>query len=150
MMTRLAIGFITALLVSLVGGPAGAQDDVKAPKGVTVRNAVTSLGGFGATVNAPLLVTGATVMLEPGGRTGRQQYRVPTYVYVIEGTLITEYEAGPVGIKGAQYHAAGQSFMDNGGWWHNYFNRTDKPVKVLLLHIGYPGRPDPIQKAEPE
>ena len=150
MMTRLVIGGAVALLISFVGSPAGAQDDMKDPKGATVRNAVTSLGGFGATVNAPILVTGATVTLEPGGRTGRQQYRVPTYVYVVEGTLTTDYEAGPVGIKGAQYHAAGQSFMDNGGWWHNYFNRTDKPVRVLLLHVGYPGRPDPIQKADAE
>jgi hypothetical protein len=75
---------------------------------------------------------------------------VPTYVYVIEGILTTEYEAGPVGIGGAQYHAAGQSYMDNGGWWHNAFNRTDKPVKFLILHIGYPGRPDPIQRPDPE
>jgi hypothetical protein len=40
--------------------------------------------------------------------------------------------------------------MDNSNWWHNYTNRTDKPVKLLLLHIGYPGRPDPIQKPESE
>ena len=149
MIVRVSLAVLVALLVALVGQPAGAQD-MKDPQGVTVKNAVTSLGGFSATVNAPVFVTGATVALDPGGRTGRQQYRVPTYVYVVEGTLITEYEAGPVGIKGAQYHAAGQGFMDNGGWWHNYFNRTDKPVRVLLLHIGYPGRPDPIQKSEPE
>lgn len=150
MRIKLAIGLAAAVVSVIACPPARAQDDGKQPKGVSVRNAVTSLGGFGATVNAPLLVSGATVELEPGGRTGRQQYRVPTYVYVIEGTLITEYEAGPVGIKGAQYHAAGQGFMDNGGWWHNYFNRTNKPVRVLLLHIGYPGRPDPIQKPEAE
>ena len=148
-MTRLVIG-VVALLVSLVASPAGAQQEEKTAKGVTVRPAVTSLGPFGATINAPVLVTGATVVLEPGGRTGRQQYRVPTYVYVVEGTLTTDYEDGPVGMKGSQYHAAGQSFMDNGGWWHNYFNRSTKPVTVLLVHIGYPGRPDPIQKADPE
>jgi hypothetical protein len=150
MRITLALGLAAAVLGVVACPPVRAQDDAKQPKGANVRNAVTSLGGFSATVNAPLLVTGATVELEPGGRTGRQQYRVPTYVYVIEGTLITEYEAGPVGIKGAQYHAAGQGFMDNGGWWHNYFNRTSKPVRVLLLHIGYPGRPDPIQKPEAE
>lgn len=132
-------------------GPARAQDaKAPEPKGVAVRGAVTSLGGFGATVTAPILVTGATVELAPGGQTGRQQFRVPTYVYVIQGTLTTEYEAGPVGIKGAQYHAAGQSFMDNGGWWHNHANRGAQPVKYILLHVGYPGRPDPIQKAEKE
>ncbi len=120
------------------------------PKGVKSKGAVTSLGSFSATVNAPIFLTGATVDLEPGGQTGRQQFRVPTYIYIIEGVLTTEYEAGPVGIKGAQYHAAGQSFMDNGGWWHNHANRTDKPVKYLILHVGYPGRPDPVQKPEPE
>ena len=75
---------------------------------------------------------------------------MPTYIYVVEGILTTHYEAGPVGIAGAQYHSAGQAFMDNGSWWHNHANKTDKPVKYLLVHIGYPGRPDPIQKAEPE
>jgi len=149
MLTRVSLAFIVSLLVSLMGLPADAQDS-KDPKGVTVRGLVTSLGGFSATVNAPLLVSGSTVALEPGGQTGRQQFRVPTYIYVIEGILTTFYEAGPVGIQGAQYHAAGQSFMDNGGWWHNHTNRTDKPVKYLILHIGYPGRPDPIQKPEPE
>ena len=78
------------------------------------------------------------------------QYRGPTFIYVLEGILTTFYEAGPVGIAGAQYHAAGQSFMDNSGRWHNYTNTTDKPVKLLMLHVGYPGRPDPVQKPEPE
>jgi hypothetical protein len=143
------------LAVLLLANPAltlvHAQDAKPAePKGIKTKALVTSLGGFSATVNAPLLLTGATVDLEPAGQTGRQQFRVPTYIYVIEGVLTTEYEAGPVGIKGAQYHAAGQSFMDNGGWWHNHTNRTTKPVKYLILHIGYPGRPDPVQKSEPE
>jgi hypothetical protein len=144
-----------ALAVVLLANPAvtlvHAQDAKPAePKGINTKGLVTSLGGFSATVNTPLLLTGATVDLEPGGQTGRQQFRVPTYIYVIEGVLTTEYEAGPVGIKGAQYHAAGQGFMDNGGWWHNHANRTPKPVKYLILHIGYPGRPDPVQKPEPE
>jgi hypothetical protein len=150
MIKKLSVGLLMASLVLVASASVGAQDDVKTPKGVAVKGLVTSLGGFSATVSAPILVTGSTVVLAPGGRTGREQFRVPTYVYVIEGILTTEYEAGPVGIKGAQYHSAGQSYMDNGSWWHNNFNRGDKPVKYLLLHLGYPGRPDPIQKAEPE
>jgi hypothetical protein len=150
MITRASIAAAASLLaVSLAGGPAYAQSDPPPePKGVKTRNLMTSLGGFSATVNAPILVTGMTVELEPGGQTGRQQFRVPTYIYVVEGVLTTDYEAGPVGIKGAQYHAAGQSFMDNGGWWHNHANRTDKPLKYLMLHLGYPGRPDPVQKPD--
>ncbi|HSC70241.1 MAG TPA: hypothetical protein VLH58_02740 [Candidatus Methylomirabilis sp.] len=140
-----------AVLVGLAPASARAQDDKPPqPKGVTTKGLVTSLGGFSATVNAPLFITGATVDLEPGGQTGRQQFRVPTYIYVIDGVLTTDYEAGPVGMKGVQYHAAGQSFMDNGAWWHNHTNRTTKPVKYLMLHLGYPGRPDPVQKPEPE
>jgi quercetin dioxygenase-like cupin family protein len=149
MRTYLSLALAVGVLVGATGMPAGAQDS-KDPKGVNVRSLYTSLGAFTATVNAPILVTGATVTLEPGGQTGRQQFRVPTFVYVVEGVLTTSYEAGPVGIAGAQYHASGQSFMDNGGWWHNHMNRTDKPVKYILVHLGYPGRPDPIQKPEAE
>jgi hypothetical protein len=146
-----ALVLAVALLANLSVIPVHAQSaKPPEPKGVKSKTSVTSLGPFSATINAPLFLTGATVDLEPGGQTGRQQFGVPTYVYIIEGVLTTEYEAGPVGIKGAQYHAAGQSFMDNGGWWHNHANRTDKPVKYLILHIGYPGRPDPVQKPEPE
>jgi len=137
------------LLMGCATGVASAQSD-KAPKGVKTKGLVTSLGGFQDTVSAPILVTGATVEIEPGGQTGREQFRVPTYVYVLEGILTTDYEDGPVGIKGAQYHAAGQSFMDRGGWWHNHMNKTDKPVKYLILHLGYPGQPNPVQKAEPQ
>jgi quercetin dioxygenase-like cupin family protein len=148
-MTRFLIGLVVALVAALPAARAEAQD-TKTPKEVKIRNLVTSLGGFSATVNTPVLVTGGTVEIAPGGHTGRQQFRVPTYIYVIEGTLTTEYEAGPVGIAGAQYHAAGQSFMDNGGWWHNHFNRSSKPVKYLMLHIAYPGRPDPIVRPDAE
>ena len=154
MITKTLIAAAASLLViGFAGLPAEAQDQKAAePKWVKVRGLVTSLGGFSATVNTPVFVTGATVELEPGGQTGRQEFRVPTYIYVIEGVLITEYEAGPIAIKGTQYHAGGLSFMDNGGvgWWHNLTNRSDKPVKYLMLHLGYPGRPDPIQKPDKE
>jgi len=137
------------LVVGLASFPAHAQaQKPPEPKGVKVKGLVTSLGGFAATVNTPIFVSGGTVELEPGGQTGKQQFRVPTYIYVIEGVLTTDYQDGPVGIKGAQYHAAGQSFMDNGGWWHNHTNPSNKPVRYLMLHLGYPGRPDPVMKPD--
>jgi len=148
MITKVSIAAAACLVVvGLASLPAEAQaQKPPEPKGVKVTSMVTSLGGFSATVNTPLLVTGSTVELEPGGQTGKQQFRVPTYIYVLEGVLVTDYEAGPVGTQGVQYHAAGQSFMDNGGWWHNHMNNSPKPVKYLMLHLGYPGRPDPVQK----
>jgi len=148
MIAKIVVPLVVVLFVALSGLSVDAQQ-APAPKGVKTKGLVTSLGGFTATVNAPVFVSGSTVDLEPGGQTGRQQFRIPTYIYVIEGVITTDYEAGPVGIKGVQYHAAGQSFMDNGGWWHNHANRTDKPVKYLMLHIGYPGAPT-VQKPEPE
>ena len=148
MISRSCVLFtLVVLLAGLSADTVVAQSD-NAPKGVKTRGLVTSLGPFKDTVNMPVLVTGATVELEPGGQTGREQFRVPTYVYVLDGILTTDYEDGPAGIKGAQYHAAGQSFMDRGGWWHNHMNKTDKPVKYLILHLGYPDAPNPVRKAE--
>jgi len=148
MISRSCVLFtLVVLLAGLSADTVVAQSD-KAPKGVKAKGLVTSLGPFRGTVNMPVVVTGSTVELEPGGQTGREQFRVPTYVYVLDGILTTDYEDGPAGIKGAQYHAAGQSFMDRGGWWHNHMNKTDKPVKYLILHLGYPDQPNPVRKAE--
>jgi hypothetical protein len=148
MITKVSIAAAASLLVvGLASLPAHAQaQKPPEPKGVKITGLVSSLGGFSERVNTPLLITGATVELEPGGQTGRQQFRVPTYIYILDGVLTTDYDEGPGGTKGLQYHAAGQSFMDQGGWWHNHLNNSPKPAKYLMIHLGYPGRPDPIQK----
>ena len=149
MIRRLAsIALGTALTLILAGPPATAQDS-KDPKGVTVKGLVTSLGGFSASVNVPVAISGATVLLEPGGRTGRQRFNVPAYIYILEGVLTTDYDAGPIGVKGVQYHAAGQSFVDPGGVWHNHMNTQIKSTKYLVVYIGYPGAV-PVQKPEAE
>src|SRR5262249_41099774 len=149
MRRKMLVALTVALVVVAAVLPAAAQDS-KEPKEVTVSNLVPSLGGFSATVNAPLFITGATVALEPGGQTGRQQFRVPTYIYVIEGILTTFYEAGPVGIQGAQYHAAGQSFMDNGGGGHNPAKKGGKTRKDPILHLRDPRGADTPPNARPE
>jgi quercetin dioxygenase-like cupin family protein len=71
---------------------------------------------------------------------------VPSYIYVLEGTLTTNSEGGPVGVKGVQYHTQGQSYMDAANVWHNHTNSGNAPVKYLLLLIGTPGGPT-TQKA---
>jgi len=137
----------------LVGGiPLGssaalAQDAAPAvEKGVKTKNLMTSLGAFRGTANIPVVVTGQVVEIEPGGQTGRERFMVPSYVYVLEGTLTTDSEGGPVGVAGAQYHAAGQSYMDAVGVWHVHKNGGTAPVKYLLLFINTPGGPT-TQKA---
>lgn len=127
--------------------PAHAQDGKPAlEKGVKARNLVTSLGGFRGTANVPIVLTGQIVEIEPGGQTGRQRHMVPSYLYVLEGTLTTNSEGGPVGVAGAQYHTVGQSYMDALGVWHNHTNTGQAPVKYLLLLISTPGGPT-TQKA---
>jgi quercetin dioxygenase-like cupin family protein len=133
------IGFIT---------PALAQAPAPAPqaKGVKSSTLITSLGGFKETVSIPVVLSGQTVEIEAGGQTGRQRHLVPTFIYVLEGTLVTNSEGGRVGVAGAQYHAAGQSYSDPAGVWHNHSNPGPGPVKYLLLFLSTPGG-DLTQKA---
>jgi quercetin dioxygenase-like cupin family protein len=109
------------------------------PKGVKATSLITSLGGFREIVSIPVVMTGQTVEIEPGGQTGRQRHTVPTFVYVLEGTLVTNSEGGRVGVSGVQYHAAGQSYSDPVGVWHNHSNPGPAPVKYLLLFLSTPG-----------
>jgi quercetin dioxygenase-like cupin family protein len=134
----LATVVFVLLLTGSGPGAAQAQQD-GAPKGVSAKNLVTSLGGFTGSASVPISVTGRIVTIEPGGQTGRERYLVPAYVYVLEGTLTTNSEGGPVGVAGAQYHGAGQSYMDVPGVWHNYSNPGQTALKYLILFIGTPG-----------
>ena len=139
---------VAVVIVSfvIVAG-ARAQDSRPAQeKGIKSRNLVTSLGGFRGTASVPIVLTGQIVEIEPGGQTGRQRHNVPSYIFVIEGTLTSNSESGPVGVAGVQYHTEGQSYMDAPGVWHNHSNSGMKPVKYLLLLISTPGGPT-TQKA---
>ncbi len=148
-MKRNGVAAVIACL-TLIGliTPALAQAPAPAPqaKGVKSSTLVTSLGGFKETVSIPVVLSGQTVEIEPGGQTGRQRHLVPTFIYVLEGTLVTNSEGGRVGVAGAQYHAAGQSYSDPAGVWHNHSNPGPGPVKYLLLFLSTPGG-DLTQKA---
>jgi quercetin dioxygenase-like cupin family protein len=132
---------ITGLALIGLGTPALAQapEPVPQAKGVKASTLVTSLGGFRETVSIPVVLSGQTIEIEPGGQTGRQRHLVPTFIYVLEGTLVTTSDGGRVGVAGAQYHAAGQSYSDPAGVWHNHSNPGPGPVKYLLLFLSTPG-----------
>ncbi|MFQ5828139.1 MAG: hypothetical protein ACE5JD_03155 [Candidatus Methylomirabilia bacterium] len=138
MSRRVVVAVVAALFVGLWGVPADAQS----AKGVKVTKLVTSVGVFGGwgKIKTDLLVSGSTVELAGGGQTGREKFLVPTFIYVIEGILTTEFDPGPVARGGIHYFAAGQSHMETTGLWHNFKNASPtKPVKYLLVHVGYPG-----------
>ena len=125
------IGLVTPAIAQT---PAAPQ-----PKGVKATPLITSLGGFKETVSIPVVMTGQTIEIAPGGQTGRQRHNVPTFVYVLEGTLVTNSEGGRVGVSGVQYHTAGQSYSDPVGAWHNHSNPGPAPLKYLLLFLSTPG-----------
>jgi quercetin dioxygenase-like cupin family protein len=130
-------------LVSFAGtmsSPAVAQGDKAADeKGVKTSPLVTSLGAFRQVTSIPIIMTGQVVEIAPGGQTGRERTLVPSFLYVLEGTLTTNTEGGPIGVGGVQYHAAGQSYSEPVGLWHNNSNTGQTPVKYLLLLISTPG-----------
>jgi quercetin dioxygenase-like cupin family protein len=130
-------------LVSFAGAtssPAVAQGDKAAEeKGVKTSPLVTSLGPFRQATSIPIVMTGQIVEIAPGGQTGRERTLVPSFLYVLEGTLTTNTEGGPIGVGGVQYHAAGQSYSEPVGLWHNNSNTGQTPVKYLLLLISTPG-----------
>jgi quercetin dioxygenase-like cupin family protein len=140
--TRMAAVVAAGMLV--MGGapasPAMAQaDKVPVEKGVKTSSLVTSLGPFRQVTSVPMVMTGQVVEIAPGGQTGRERTLVPSFLYVLQGTLTTDTEAGPIGIAGIQYHSEGQSYAEPTGIWHNYSNTGQTPVKYILLFLGTPG-----------
>lgn len=123
-----------------MSSPATAQGD-KAPeeKGVKTSPLVTSLGPFRQPTSIPIVMSGQIVEIAPGGQTGRERTLVPSFLYVLEGTLTTNTEGGPIGVGGVQYHSAGQSYSEPVGLWHTNSNSGQTPVKYLLLLISTPG-----------
>jgi len=121
--------------------PAHAQDAKPAePKGVKSRNLVGSTGVISSIpVAVPAALTGQVVELEPGGQTGKQRNLVPSFIYVLEGTLVINTEGGPIGVSGTQYHGEGQSYAGPVNLWYNAMNTGQKPARFLILFVGPPG-----------
>lgn len=75
-------------------------------------------------------------VLDPGGRTALHQHPIPVYVYVMEGTLQVQTEG-----KSVRSYKAGEAFLESVGQWHQAFNKTDRPVKLLVVFMGEEGKP---------
>jgi quercetin dioxygenase-like cupin family protein len=134
---------IVAVVVGLVLVVGGAQaQDAKPPepKGVTSRGLVGSTGPIAAVgLTVPATLTGQVIELAPGGQTGRQRNLVPSFLYVLEGTLVVDTEGGPISVSGIQYHGEGQAYAGPAGLWYNAMNTGQKPVRFLLLFVAPPG-----------
>jgi len=70
--------------------------------------------------------------LEPGGQTPRHQHPVPTFIYVMEGTLAVDVDGA-----GTREVKAGNAFMEVVDTWHKNSNpSSSEPVKYLLVFAG--------------
>ena len=75
------------------------------------------------------------IEIAPGGESGRHMHPVPTYVYVVEGTLTVEMDDGS-----PREYAAGSGFLESVNTWHNGKNIGQAPVKVLVVFVSEEGK----------
>jgi quercetin dioxygenase-like cupin family protein len=75
-------------------------------------------------------------VLDAGGRTALHRHPVPVYVYVMEGALEVQTEG-----KGARTYKTGEAYLESVGNWHQAFNKTGKPVRLLVVFMGEEGKP---------
>ena len=79
-------------------------------------------------------ITSDIAVLEPGQETGWRRYKVPVYVYVMEGTLTVEYETAVT-----RDFAAGTAFVQATGTDFNGINKGETPVRLLQVFMGVKG-----------
>jgi quercetin dioxygenase-like cupin family protein len=75
------------------------------------------------------------IEIAPGGESGRHMHPVPTYVYVLEGTLTVESDHGS-----PRDYAAGSGFLESMNSWHNGKNLGQAPVKALVVFVSEEGK----------
>jgi quercetin dioxygenase-like cupin family protein len=75
------------------------------------------------------------IEIAPGGESGRHMHPVPTYVYVLEGTLTIESDHGS-----PREYAAGSGFLESMNAWHNGKNLGQAPVKALVVFVSEEGK----------
>jgi quercetin dioxygenase-like cupin family protein len=135
-----------AMLVLAAAKFAPALESSLPPQGITVEPLLKS----GETADGEPLkypggdrpeVTSVVVTIAPGGRTALHQHPVPVFAYVLKGTLTVKEEG-----KEARIYKQGDAFMETVGHWHQGFNDSDKPMKVLAVYVGEQGQPTTINK----
>jgi quercetin dioxygenase-like cupin family protein len=119
------------------GDAAGVE--VVAPEGAAILLDAQALNALDQRIVYPKKVKKAEIsseieVLEPGQETGWRKYKVPVYVYVLEGALSVEYDAGVV-----KDYAAGTAFVQAQGIWHNISNKGDVRTRMLTVTMGVKG-----------
>ena len=90
----------------------------------------------------PAQVSSDILTLEPGQETGWHRHRVPQYVYILEGTLSVEYDAGVV-----KQYAPGTAYLEAEDIWHNGTNAGEDTVRMLTVYMGAEGAKNTVERA---
>lgn len=137
----LLAGLVGAVLsLSACGGGDGGSADASsgAAAGSTpilTDQALTALDQqFAYPRKKPAQVSSAITELQPGQESGWRRNNVPVLVYVLEGTLTVEYDAGVT-----KEFAAGTGHVEAVDVFHNAMNKGDATVRVLEVVMGAKG-----------
>jgi quercetin dioxygenase-like cupin family protein len=79
-------------------------------------------------------VIGLSIEIQPGGETGWHQHPVPSFAFVVEGTLQVTLRDGRT-----RRFEAGEAFAEVVGIAHNGRNVGAVPTKLLVLYATTPG-----------
>ncbi len=85
-------------------------------------------------------VTSVLVEIQPGGESGRHKHPVSPQIYVLEGEVTIEFDDGK-----QKKFSAGKAFLEAVDTWHNAKNRSDKPMKMLVVFFGEKGKKNLIR-----
>ena len=150
----LASGVTAALLLAACGGgseePAAAVSGSASAVAVAEGREVLLEAQQLTTLDQPIAypkktpaeVSSYIVTLEPGQETGWHRHMVPLFVYVLEGSVSVEYDAGVV-----KDYAAGSAFMEAEDIWHNGTNKGDDAVRILTVYMGAKGAKNSVERA---
>jgi len=133
-----AIAALAALAWS--SGPVLGQDDQALPQGFeaqpVLKSTTTAEGDpIQFPTGSPQIVS-VVGTLAPNGRTALHQHPVPTYTYILQGSLSVKTEGAET-----RYYKAGEAFLESVGSWHQAFNESDQPTKILVVFMGEEGKP---------
>jgi quercetin dioxygenase-like cupin family protein len=136
-----AAGFLSIALLGACGGSdeaASSEEQVELVVGPTSLLEAQRLTVLDQRIRypkrSPVEVSSEVRVIEPGQETGWRRNRVPSYVYVLEGSITMDYDNGVT-----REFTAGDAYMEAQGVWHNGTNKSTEPVRLLSVHLGARG-----------
>ena len=129
---------LLASVLCLLATPLAAQEPSLARPQLLLREVVTGMPR-GERQEVQVM----TASFRPGDRTVFHTHRHPVTVYVLEGTFTLEMEGrAPVLVR------TGEALVEPPGVRMTGFNRTEGPLRVVIVYVAEPGTPflDPIHQ----